>query len=654
MKNIFLILIFLTACSHENHDSLDNILSKGRLPDLKQGKMIQISSYDTSGGNNDRINIHKDQTAVIAEMEGPGLITRIWITIDSRGPHFLRRILLRMYWDDEENPSVEVPVGDFFGCGFEYKHHITEYIGMTSGGYYCYFPMPFSKKARIEAVNQTGQEIYAFYYQVNYQRLEEPLTEDVAYFHANWRRDIRTDYAENYTVLEAEGRGHFVGLNMSMQPYNRSLWYLEGDEMVYVDGEKFPSVYGTGMEDYFNAGWYFKNGTFNAPYHGLIIKDDSLGRISAYRYHIPDPISFKKSIKFTIEHGHGNKEICDFSSTAYWYQKEPHKKFNPILKPALRIPLRVVVPNGLVEAEGLKIETVETRHCLVFTEDMSEFGPEWSGLKQAKIEAVGKGDSFKITIPDAVEKSYNVDLYFSKGPGYGKTNVLYKGKKIAGFNGYYEQVYPGGSITLSNLKPVDNQLDIKFVISGKDKKSTGYAVGIDGFKLNPVREFIPEWYVIGPFPNKRDSDILRYGLDTLYPPEQEINLTKTYLGADSQRVKWKKYKTPERGYFTLWDKCKPYEFVVCYALTYVYSAQEQSVPLLIGSDDGSKVFLNDQELYRFLDVRIAAPDQDKVELNLKKGWNKLLLKIENNFGGYAFFARILDTNNNLRYSLDKK
>jgi len=285
---------------------------------------------------------------------------------------------------------------------------------------------------------------------------------------------------------------------------------------------------------------------------------------------------------------------------------------------------------------------------------MSGFGPEWSGLKQIKIGAGQKGDSFNITIPDAIEKSYNVDLYFTKGPDYGKIDVFFKGKKVTGFNGYYDQVYPGGKITFNNLIPEDGELDINFVISGKDDKSTGFALGLDGFKLNPVREFIPEWYVIGPFPNERDSDILRYGLDTVYPPEQEINLTKTYFGADSQQVKWKKYKTPEHGYFTLWDKCKPYEFVVCYTLTYIYSAQEQSVPLLIGSDDGSKVFLNDEELYRFLEVRIAAPDQDRVELNLKKGWNKLLLKIENNFGGYAFFARIMDANSNLRYSPDKK
>jgi len=155
-KILPLILLFFTGCICDESSSLENVLSKARLPFLKKSKLIKVSSFDTTGGNNDRINIHKDKTAIIAEIDGPGVITRIWVTIDSRDPHFLRRILLRMYWDDEENPSVEVPVGDFFGTGFEYKHYIAEYLGMSSGGYYCYFPMPFNKKACIEVVNETG------------------------------------------------------------------------------------------------------------------------------------------------------------------------------------------------------------------------------------------------------------------------------------------------------------------------------------------------------------------------------------------------------------------------------------------------------------------------------------------------------------------
>jgi len=133
----------------------------------------------------------------------------------------------------------------------------------------------------------------------------------------------------------------------------------------------------------------------------------------------------------------------------------------------------------------------------------------------------------------------------------------------------------------------------------------------------------------------------------VYPPEKEVNLQEKYTGVNGRQITWKKTRAPEHGYISLWDKFKPYEFVVCYAVSYIYSKAEQTVPLLIGSDDGSKVFLNNQEIYRFLDVRIASPDQDTISLNLRKGWNELLLKVENNFGGYAFYARVIDRENKL-------
>ena len=140
-KKIFLINIVLLLVNTSfifGQTQLEKYLSPHNLPYLRSSKLIQISSYDTTGGNNDRINIHKGETATIANIEGPGIIARIWITIDSRDPHFLRRILLRIYWDNEEYPSVEVPVGDFFGTGFEYTHYYSQFVGMTSGGYYSY------------------------------------------------------------------------------------------------------------------------------------------------------------------------------------------------------------------------------------------------------------------------------------------------------------------------------------------------------------------------------------------------------------------------------------------------------------------------------------------------------------------------------------
>ncbi len=655
MKSKNLIIISFAAliisCKHQNVSELENCISPGRLPYLKTSKMVQVSSFDSTGGNNDRINIHAGKTATFAKLDGPGVITRIWITIDSRDPHFLRRILFRFYWDGEENPSVEVPVGDFFGTGFEYKHYIAENIGMTSGGYYCYFPMPFNKSARLEVVNETGQEIYAFYYHVDYHQLKNPLEDDVAYFHAKWNRDIRTDYESNYTILEAEGEGHFVGVNMSMQPYGKSLWYLEGDEMIYVDGEKFPSIYGTGTEDYFTSGWYFKNGEFYAPYHGLIIKDDENARIAAYRHHILDAIPFKKSINVSIEHGHGNAEICDFSSVAYWYQKEPHKKFKPIKEAGLRIPLRVVIPNGAIEAENLKLQS---KTLTGKVESTSQYGPEWSGLKHLKIASPQKNEIFTMEIRDLKEISYTIDTYFTQGPDYGQVDIFCDGKKVGKFDGYKEEIYPGGKVHLGNLVVNNGSINLKFITSGKNEKSSGTDIGIDCFVMNPKRIYVPEWYMIGPFPNERESDILRYGLDAAYPPEKEIDFSKTYIGSEGQTISWKKFETPENGYMSLWNKFEPYEFSVAYAVTYIYSSKYQTVDLLLGSDDGAKVFLNKEELYRYLGVRLCSPDQARVPLTLKEGWNELLMKIENNFGGWAFYARVIDQGKNLIFNVHKQ
>jgi hypothetical protein len=167
--------------------------------------------------------------------------------------------------------------------------------------------------------------------------------------------------------------------------------------------------------------------------------------------------------------------------------------------------------------------------------------------------------------------------------------------------------------------------------------------------LRPRREFVPAWSLIGPFPNPRDSSLKRLGLDIVYPPEREINLAKTYAGAEGQKIVWQSATTPKSGSVDL-SMFDPNEMVVAYAFTYVSSPENQTLPLLLGSDDGIKVFLNGEEIYRVLTIRAAEPDQDNVSLHLKKGWNRLLLKIENNFGGYNFYARIPDPAKSLKFN----
>ncbi len=625
--------------------SLDNLLSPADLPRLKEGRLMQLSSADTTGGNSDFIAIPPGRSAVIASIQGPGIIVGMWFTIMSSDKHFLRRIVLRAYWDNEKDPSVEVPVGDFFGTGFGYKHYLTPFLGMSSGGYYCYFPMPFAKAARLEIVNETGQEVQSFYYHINYRQLPQPPAPDIAYFHAFWRREPRTPLHQPYLVLDAKGRGHLVGVNMSMQGYDNGMQYLEGDELVYVDGETTPSLMGTGTEDYFNGGWYFNKGEFAAPYHGLILKDDTLARIAAYRFHIPDAISFASSLKFTIEHGDRNSEVADYSSTAYWYQTEPHAPFPAMLPPATRIPLRVVVPNRGIEAEGLVPKSTDRK---TMVEDMTPFGAEWSGMKQLKVLLAKPGDGVDLSM-NVEEEEYDVAMYVTHGPEYGVVRVTQGDRMIASYDGYAEETLPGGKVMLKNVKADNGLIRIGIASDGKNGKASGYAAGIDAFLPEPHRSFVPAWQLIGPFDNPRDAQLRRLGLDIAYPPEKEIDLSKTYSGAGNQPVRWTLTKTPPRGRVDLYQ-FDPYEMVVVYALTYIYSPKDQTLPLLLGTDDGVKVFLNNQPIHRVLAVRVVRVDQDRVPLALKKGWNTLMLKIENNYGGYNFYARVLDPGHTLKFS----
>ncbi len=338
------------------------------LAKLRDCRTRRISSWDRRGGNADFMTIPAGETKVIADIKGAGCTTHIWCTIACEEEYYLRKILLRMYWDGEKDPSVETPMGDFFGMGHGLtKNFISLPLSMgpqDGKAFNCYFPMPFSNDAKIEIVNECNKEIRAFYFYIDYEKYDN-LEEGWGRFHAQWRRENPTrgwgdnkkklfrngtisDYAKevwmtsnlkgegNYLILEAEGRGHYVGCNLNIDCFakQKNLWYGEGDDMIFIDGDEYPTLHGTGTEDYFNMAWCPKQ-EYNTPYHGLtlISSENWRGKNSMYRFHIEDPIYFDKSIKVTIEHGHANNLSNDYSSTAYWYQTEPHKKF-PAMPPA--------------------------------------------------------------------------------------------------------------------------------------------------------------------------------------------------------------------------------------------------------------------------------------------------------------------------------
>jgi len=311
----------------------------GDLPSLRGGAMQQASSAEAQANGADFIMIRPGETKTIAELRGPAIVKRIWLTVKCSDDMFLRKVLFRVYWDNETNPSIDCPLGDFFGVGFAlYKEYTSLLMGMSSGGYYCYFPMPFAQSARFEIVNQCEAPLAKFYFQITYQQTDS-LPADEGYFQAKWRREEKTKRGKPYLVLDAKGKGKFVGCVLSLQgePGGEAK-FLEGDDKFYIDGAKEPSLRGTGVEDYFNSGWYFKEGEFAGPFHGCTVLDRDNNRISAYRFQVPDAIPFEKSLRLTFGHGEDDDSDADYSSVAYWYQTEPHSDFAPMPPAAARTP----------------------------------------------------------------------------------------------------------------------------------------------------------------------------------------------------------------------------------------------------------------------------------------------------------------------------
>jgi hypothetical protein len=331
----------------------------GWITSLSQPKdyvLKRISSWDRSGANADYRPLEPGQTLTLLDEKGPGEISHVWITINSSESYHLKKLVLRMYWDGESEPSVEAPIGDFFGLG-NGEYFMYESLPLSVGSVKAlnsFFPMPFNKSARITVTNEGSKQVGSFFFNIDMRAYSKPLAPDTLYFHAQYRQCApcqgwtndwdsngndkvnnkpNLDGAGNYVFLEAAGRGHFVGVTQSIFQ-NQDDWWGEGDDMIFVDGEKLPSITGTGSEDYYLGAWGFDGGPSSYLLYGVPIKEGYTAgsRWSVYRFHLDSPVPFTKSIRVTIEHGHANHRSDNFYSVAYWYQAEPHAKF-PALPP---------------------------------------------------------------------------------------------------------------------------------------------------------------------------------------------------------------------------------------------------------------------------------------------------------------------------------
>jgi hypothetical protein len=311
----------------------------------------RVSSYDRTGGNADSRPVAAGETLALLDEAGPGEISHVWITIASDEQYHLKKLVLRMYWDGEATPSVEAPVGDFFGLGLG-DYFLYQSIPLSVGGdkaLNCFFPMPFQTHARITLTNEGHELVESLYWNIDMRAYAAPLPSDTLYFHAQYRQatpnkaipnaKTNLDGKNNYVWMEATGRGHFAGVTMSVLE-NADGWWGEGDDMFFVDGERLPSINGTGSEDYFLGAWdfggkEFSYGLFGAPVVGA---ERQGARWSVYRFHLDSPIPFTKSLRATIEHGTANDRGDNFYSVAYWYQTEPHAPFPPLPPVEDRLP----------------------------------------------------------------------------------------------------------------------------------------------------------------------------------------------------------------------------------------------------------------------------------------------------------------------------
>ena len=324
-----------------------------QLTHIRNANTGRASSWEHNGRNSDAWWIEPGQSQILAEIEGPGRITHIWMT----QPNHYRECLLKFTWDDARTPSVICPLGDFFGLGHGIVNSYQSLLFSTSTNnnnrfetgcaLNAYVQMPFRKRARVELVNES-RERHRQYFYIDYET--GTVADEEGYFHAEFRRQNpfggwgheiqvnapeanipnkgRNAWDNNYVILDTKGHGHYIGCNISVTNF-QGTWWGEGDDMIWVDGYKWPpELHGTGSEDYLNQAWgmqdnaFLRNGT-------SIHEDNTAGYQTSYVHHLENPVHFQKEIKVTIEHGHANHLCNEMSSVAYWYAAKPTRVAKP-------------------------------------------------------------------------------------------------------------------------------------------------------------------------------------------------------------------------------------------------------------------------------------------------------------------------------------
>lgn len=468
--------------------------SQGYADRLEGGSTRRVSSSDPDwqNGNGDCRAMAPGETLVLADIEGPGEIEHIWMTVAAFFRYYPRQLVIRMYWDGSEQPAVEAPLGDFFAVGHGMLKDVNSMaVANSSSGrsYNCYWKMPFRERARITVTNDSEEAVTCLFWYIDYQ--QRSVEADEPYFHAQYRQENPPDPEQDYLIFEGEGRGYYAGTVLSVR-MSMPGWFGEGDDRFYIDGSAEPVLKGTGTEDYFCDAWAFRE--LNRPYYGVSIWEGMYtgARCSAYRWHLADPIHFNESMRFTIEHkgntydendvmisGYTPRRPDFYSSVAFWYQTGRAKRFGGVEEVSKRlVAYELLEAENLVKTEGT--ENVSVAEAITFSDG--------AGIHFHNLERGGE-----LEIPFTVQEGGKYAVFVGVSPfTWGGIYAFYlDGNYVRDFDSYCEHC-PTTEVKLGHVRQLDAGEHVirAFCVGSNDDsfagEQKGYMLRLDYIALEKV------------------------------------------------------------------------------------------------------------------------------------------------------------------------
>jgi hypothetical protein len=516
---VLIVLIPLIFLDYSCRNRSSDVVAGAILSDLAKpinGRSMRTTSTRTGedgrpiAHNSDNSRVMAGETKVVLDVRGPGVVTHMWFTFLGPGPHpwatkgsaTHQEMLLRIFYDGNEQPGIEVPFGDFFANCFGKRSEVISLpvIVEDADSYNSFWPMPFQRSVRIEVVNQSkDKNINLLYYNIDWIK-KDKLAKETPYFYARYRQEYPTITGKDYLILETEGKGHYVGTVLASRTRSPG-WFGEGDEKIYIDGEEEPSIWGTGTEDYFLSAWGLKSNV-NTPYFGTVYFDQwgiVGGHTSAFRWHLADPIVFEKKIKVTIEHygwispdenkerrAHSwNEREDDYSTIAYWYQTGIPSFFHktpPAEERILPNLDQIFMAREMIAGKTYHNGVVEVQKNLDFYMD-------------GQLTFTPGNDQASVNIPFTVaeKKPTRLLLAVTKAPDYGIWQAYLNGIKIGIPMNLYDKNTHEWEHHLLDFWPDPGNYTIELRLVGKDQFSAGKKLGIESVRLRERRPCVRDF-----------------------------------------------------------------------------------------------------------------------------------------------------------------